>query len=93
MSANKHDIAEIDFGYKMLEWKSKGFSAFEKVDCKPFDSPLGQIYIPVIQDYGTFEYFITGNKDGYTSYEGAARCIGRCLDKAKKAIDLSSNSV
>jgi hypothetical protein len=79
-------ITELEFGYEMLTWDSKGTYPLEAVSSIAYEDDLGEFYAPAIQNYVTGETMITGDVDGYNNRESLMRCIGRCWDKAERNV-------
>lgn len=79
-------ITELEFGYEMLIWKTKGTYPLEAVSSIEFEDDNGIFFAPAIQNYVSGETQITGNGDGYKTREQLMKCVGRCWDKAEKEV-------
>ena len=81
-------VSELDFGYAMLTYDSKGQYPLEYVSFITGEDKQGKFYWPLINDYCDFEQeYFTGTENGYSTREQALRCVGRCWDKALSDIE------
>jgi hypothetical protein len=74
-------MKEIDFGYEMLVHNQKwlGLGALEIIKIEVSGQVL---FVPTILNYVYVHHNYVSN--GFTSYELAYACVGRCLDAAEK---------